>query len=162
MANKSKSKKTNREVIAIEAGHADPSVDAIPLNKMTPWQMHEYADSFNWDDTLGPLRRIIRHPKCDLGTALLIFWRAEPQCHYEEMYNGSRDFIEFNGAAYYLLREILAKVQRKHYKRSEMPYDPRNDMGHDNTDQDPPLDKIGFPMFMCDPVHPGRVDPRTR
>src|SRR5882724_11497538 len=34
-------------------------------------ELHLYADGFNWDTGVEELRRVIRHPLCDRGTAFL-------------------------------------------------------------------------------------------
>jgi hypothetical protein len=42
-------------------------------------ELHELAFRYNWDDGLEGLRAIVSHPKCDLGTALMIYWHGEPE-----------------------------------------------------------------------------------
>lgn len=49
----------------------------------SPEELHQFAWSYNWDDGLEALRRLVNHPLCDKGTALLIYWRAGPGFLYQ-------------------------------------------------------------------------------
>jgi hypothetical protein len=37
-------------------------------------ELHAFATKFNWNDDLSPLYQLLRHPQCDDGTALMIYW----------------------------------------------------------------------------------------
>lgn len=38
-----------------------------------PLELHLLADRYNWDMGTGALLDIVRHPLCDLGTALMVY-----------------------------------------------------------------------------------------
>ncbi|RAK65854.1 DUF4274 domain-containing protein [Hymenobacter edaphi] len=46
-------------------------------------ELHYLADAYNWDDGVTVLDWVINSPTCDYGTALLIFWRAQPDFYTE-------------------------------------------------------------------------------
>src|SRR5437016_3485097 len=53
------------------------------LDPMGPEELHLFAAIFNCDCGVEELRRVIRHPRCDLGTALMIFWRLGPGWYFQ-------------------------------------------------------------------------------
>jgi len=48
----------------------------LPLHQLDPWAIHWAAAKHNWDERLREPYQMIRSPNCDLGTALMLFWRA--------------------------------------------------------------------------------------
>ncbi len=94
------------------------------LASVGPDDWHRVADEFNWNEPLYILDWIIRQPDCDIATALLIFWKGEPQCWMDE--EGPVD-EEPNGYSY-LNREICVyiadRVRAGGYSRSEIEYIP--------------------------------------
>ncbi|MCK6484076.1 MAG: DUF4274 domain-containing protein [Phycisphaerae bacterium] len=160
MPTKKKSTTANRRDAAIDPGHSYPDVDAIPIARMTSRQLHRYADGYNWDGGIGPKLRVIRHPKCDLGTALLIFWRRDPRYYFEALAVRDAEAIEFLETRP-LMRELINKVKRGHFRTARTAFDPRRDRGSDWTEGKKSLAAIGMPEFMCAPVRPGRLDSRA-
>jgi Leucine-rich repeat (LRR) protein len=49
------------------------------LADMDLYELDLVAGSHNWDDGVEELLAIARHPRCDLGTALAIYWNGEPE-----------------------------------------------------------------------------------
>ena len=159
MSTKQTKKKSEPQAVSIEAGRSLPDVDSIPIARMTPAQLHRYAKYYNWDGGTGPMRRVIGHPKCDLGTALMIFWHCDPRYYYECISKGDTASAH-EGEGWHLMGEVIAKVRRGHFKTARLAFDPRKDMGCDWTAGPPSLKAIGFPEIMCAPVRPGRRDER--
>jgi hypothetical protein len=156
----SKQKASQPRVVCIEAGHSHPDVDSIPIARMTAMQLHRYAAYYNWDGGNGPMVRVIRHPKCDLGTALLVFWLSDPCYYFEALSKGDKDALRF-AEGKQLIREIIAKVRRGHFKTARISFNPRKYRGSDWTSGDHPPEAIGIPDFMCEPVRAGRSDHRV-
>jgi hypothetical protein len=95
-------------------------------------ELHLYADGFNWDCGIGELRRVIRHPLCDRGTAFLIYWRGAPG--FMAQFADRSETCNPDQAEHYdLLREIEEKVMAGHFQTHRFRYDPRNDRGEDLT-----------------------------
>src|SRR5262245_5361282 len=67
-------------------------------------ELHIFADNFNWDCESGELKQLIQHPLCDLGTALLIYWRGQPG--YYLRYATKQEAEPYERKAYSLLRDI--------------------------------------------------------
>lgn len=87
----------------------------------TPAQLHYLANIYNWDDGTEVLDWIVSSPKCDKGTALLIFWRAEPD-YYTKFDNEVE--ADTDQEIYLLLRKVIAKWQSGFYKKKRFQFDP--------------------------------------
>ncbi len=97
-----------------------------------PEELHLYADGFNWDAGVGPLRRVIRHPLCDRGTALLIYWRGSPG--YMARFADRSETRHPDQADHFdLLREIEQKMMAGHFPSQRFSYNPTNDRGTNLT-----------------------------
>lgn len=48
----------------------------------TPLELHWCARLFNWDTECDTLRTLMKHPLCDRGTALAVFWAGQPDYYY--------------------------------------------------------------------------------
>ena len=148
-----------KECLPIEPGHSTPEVDGIPIKEMTARQLHQYAEWYNWDGPEAPMRRIIRHPECDLGTAIMIFWLCAPHFYYEHTSAGEPLCDEEKGVLS-LINEIVSKVRRGHFKRAQISFNPRRFRGYDMVYDEGDPNAIGIPDFMCRRVVAGRPDAR--
>jgi Domain of unknown function (DUF4274) len=97
----------------------------------SPEELHAYASQFNWDGGCNEMRGVIRHPLCDMGTALLIYWHAGAGYYLQyadrsEVREGELEQLE-------LMEEIERRVQDQRFNTATQPFDPRNDMGTDLT-----------------------------
>src|SRR5262249_48616010 len=60
--------------------------------------LQRLANAYNWDDGFEVPTAIADHPKCDLGTALNLFWLAEAQCWLSgeiKLNEYNRDWVVF-------------------------------------------------------------------
>jgi hypothetical protein len=95
-------------------------------------ELHLYADGFNWDTGVEELRRVIRHPLCDRGTAFLIYWRGAPGWYAQ--YTDRTETRNPDQADHFdLLREIEQKIISGHFRTHRFHYDPKSDRGRDQT-----------------------------
>ncbi len=79
-----------------------------------------YAEVYNWDDGFEIPRAIANHPSCDHGTALLLFWLADPIPYLSneiERDDYNRDWFDFC--------ELMShRLKKGHYSNAEIRYDP--------------------------------------
>lgn len=104
------------------------------LARMDPYELHLFAQDHNWDDGVGKLFDVIRHPRCDLATALLVYWNGLP----EEL-AGWRTATEAPRAerrTVELLREIEDRVARGAYRTRLIPFDVHDVGGVDLSSDD--------------------------
>ncbi len=93
---------------------------------------HRTAKNFNWDYGCDKLREII-HRRCDLGTALLIYWSGQPD--FFRRYKRRTD-LKVGRAVYDMLVEIERNVAADFYTHRNIPFNPFDDGGY-NWCRDP-------------------------
>ena len=144
----------------IQPGESHPDLKGVKIKAMTAKQLHKFAKFYNWDGGCGPLFEVIRHPRCDEGTARLIYWYGEPDfaCQFLD----ASEVPDFCAEVYALLTEIEQRVKGGFYKRSVLAFDPRNVDGADLTSGlDTEEMKREIPDFMYPPKRT-RVKKRGR
>lgn len=114
-----------------------------------PAELHLFANHFNWDGETDDLRRVVRHPLCDLGTALLIYWRGQSGFYLE--YADRSAVPAFAQDGYDLLREIEGLVVAGRFKTAAQPFDPSDDDGTDLRPKSSVVKQHGrdLPAVMC-------------
>ena len=136
-----------------EFGFAGKEPDRKSFEKIEkPAQLHYLADIYNWDDEIDVLDWIISSPVCDKGTALLIFWRAEPD-YYTKFEN--EDEAGTDKEIYLLLRKIITNWQSGFYKKERFRFDPIAE--EYDVDYRYPNEKWQIPDEMKKPTKGGRV-----
>ena len=109
----------------IEYSFENEDYDFIPdfdiFKKLNSADQYFLAENYNWDNGIEVLNWIINSPKCDKGTATLIFWKAEP-----------RDYAEFDienvgeneKEIFDLLQNIISKIKNREFKKSRFEFIP--------------------------------------
>jgi hypothetical protein len=103
------------------------------LAEMGPQELHQYAGNYNCDSGVDGLRAVIRHPCCDRGTALMVFWRLGPGWYFQ--YPDADEVPGYERDWYDLLTEIQARYVAGSFEGSAIAVDPRNQDGQDLTQQ---------------------------
>lgn len=91
-----------------------------------------YAFRYNWDLGYAFLNWVIKHPKCELTTALTIYWSGSP------LYFAGKtaDEIEsYNQDNYKLIKEIEKRVLKKKYISSNIPFDATSNLNNDELEK---------------------------
>lgn len=91
---------------------------------------HRTARNFNWDYGCDKLREIIRR-RCDLGTALLIYWRGRPDFYRRFR---RRSDLSVGRNEFDMLVEIEHNVAEGFYTHRNIPFNPFDDEGHNCCD----------------------------
>ena len=99
------------------------------------FKLHQKADNHPADDSFTALDRILKNKYCDLATALMIYWRGNP--NYFLRYASVKD-LENEPHRIHLddfkdLMKIEKALLKGKYKLNLIPYNPSNDEGYDNT-----------------------------
>lgn len=121
-----------------------------------PEELHLYADEFDWDVGIGDIGRVVEHPLCDLGTALLVYWRARPGFYLQ--YRNREAVPEYDHPFWDLIRDIEERVSRGQYRSAELPFDPADDHRADLRPDPKEVRAYGrnLPAVMYRAVGPGR------
>lgn len=88
---------------------------------LNPAEQYYLAANYNWDDGPIVLKWIIDSPKCDKGTACMIFWHAEPDYYYDFT---SDTIDEYEKDVWALLQSILKRFRSNDFKRSRFKFIP--------------------------------------
>jgi hypothetical protein len=125
--------------------------EALLAQIESPEELHAYAREFNWDAGCKEMRDVIRHPLCDLGTALLIYWYAGPG--YYLKYADRSEVQDYENDSLALIEEIEQRVKDQQFKTATQPFDPRDHEGTDWTTRYDDLAK-GLAIRKKSPFHP--------
>lgn len=90
-----------------------------------PHELDLFARLANYEMGIDDLKRVVGHPRCDAGTALMVYWRSRPEWYAQ--YATAADVPEWGQAAYELLQAIEPRYLAGAYSSRSIPYDPRQD-----------------------------------
>lgn len=102
---------------------------SIDLNKLSvltqPDELHYLASVVNWDIHIPILDWVVKQPICSEATALMIFWRAQPQDF--TVYKWNEVKIKENIAVFHLIKTIIINYKNGFYLKTDIHYNPAND-----------------------------------
>lgn len=100
-------------------------VDALlsRIAKMDARALHNFANRYNWDDGIFALDAVARHPRCALGTALLVYWLAKPYWYAQWRAASAADDPE----CFAMLEHIQARIATGRYAHVGIAFDPRKE-----------------------------------
>lgn len=115
------------------------------VNKLkTAKGLHNFANTFDWDEDLEFMFAVIRHEKCEAATAKLVYWRIGPT--YFQTYASAGEVEDINRDAFRLMEEIELNMMGKKYPEGKLAYDPKDDVFKDRTKSDIPENEIKRPI----------------
>ena len=119
-----------------------------------PEELHIFAGLYNWDGGVEDLQRVARHPLCDLGTALLVYWLGQPG--FDLRYSDRDAVPGHRRETWDLLREIEERVAAGAYRTATQPFNPANDKGEDLRPKPAEVKRYGrdLPAVMYHAVAP--------
>jgi len=110
------------------------------LAQMSAEELHAFVNVMNWDGGgADRLSRVLAHPLCDRGTALMIYWLARPRFYIKY---GTRERVrdELWPSAlddYDLLCDIERRFAANDFATADIPFNPADDNGRDHTSDGP-------------------------
>ena len=98
------------------------------FNKLsTSEELHYIAENHNWDNGITVLEWIVESILCSEATALMIFWRAQPYDYIKyDLNKKETKYVDMD--IFNLIKKILEKYPKKLFKKTEIKYDPKEDM----------------------------------
>jgi hypothetical protein len=112
-----------------------------------PLEIHCFTCNYNASRGMKPLIHLVKHPLCDAGTALRLFWINDPvyysqyptisECSYDE----ERDAMK-------LLNAIKRRFKNNDFKSRKIYFDPKPWIEADDVD----LDVLNLPDSILAPV----------
>ena len=94
----------------------------------TSEELHYVAENHNWDDGVEVLQWIAESNLCSEATALMIFWLSQPEEYTEYSWNAKKlpNYCEIE--VFDLIRTIVENFKKGFYKKTDISYDPKEDM----------------------------------
>lgn len=103
---------------------APPAAD-VAIEDMDAWALHAFARSIRGPHAEERLHAVVTSPRCDLGTALMVYWTSRPGYYLRY---ASRDEVEgFERPGWDLVETIERRVREGRYTGRAIWFDPRND-----------------------------------
>lgn len=107
----------------IEYSFGKESEDFLPdfelFKKLNSIDQYYIASHYNWDDGITVLHWIIDSPKCDSGTACMIFWNAEPD--YYAAFN-TENVNDWDRGIFELLQKIITRFKANGFKKNKLKF----------------------------------------
>ena len=100
----------------------DPIPDQDIFNTLSSSEQYFLASKYNWDDGTIVLDWIIDSPKCDKGTAVMIFWMAEPDYYFDYSEETVDDWAR---DVWKLLQKIIKKLKNNEFNKSKFAFNPK-------------------------------------
>lgn len=107
-----------------EESHAPDFVEHIA--KMNTAELHDLAESLNWDFGIGRLFAILDNPNVDRGTALMIYWRNAP--YYQAEYKLKKEASKGSLRGYELHMKAEYILLNRDFKTYNYPYNFARDL----------------------------------
>lgn len=107
----------------------NPDIDLNGLSVLTQSdELHYLASVVNWDIHIPILEWIVKQAICSEATALMIFWRAQPQDFTIYKWNATK--INEDIAIFQLIKVIMANYINGFYLKIDIHYNPITDKGY--------------------------------
>lgn len=90
----------------------------------TSEELHYLVKNWNWDDGDEIPKKVLYHPMCDKGTALMIYWLATPD--YFTQFQSVEDVPSINRDNYLLVKEAEALLMNNVYKLQHINFNPKS------------------------------------
>jgi hypothetical protein len=98
--------------------------DKTIFDELSSEELHYLASIYNWDDGPTVLNWIVESPKCDLGTAIMIFWLAEPDYYFKYPIAPIEEIDLIDLEVWQLLQLILEKIRKERFFMAEQEFSP--------------------------------------
>jgi len=94
----------------------------------TSAELHYLAENYTWEDGVEVLQWIAESDFCSEATALMIFWLSQPEDYIEYSWNAKKFPEYFEVEVFDLIRTIVENFKKGFYKKTDISYDPKEDM----------------------------------
>ena len=100
----------------------DKETDRFFLTVTNPMELHFFAENQDIDGFEVTLQQIATHPKCDAGTALLVYWQNAPEWKFQYKFDG--DTSHDTGKTLAMLVAIEKRYLSGGFKAAKIFFDP--------------------------------------
>ncbi len=121
--------------VSDDINESERKLDLALSEVETSEELHQFAGNFNADGNIDVLRKVICHPLCDRGTALMVYCMGRPGFYYRKL-EKKKQLRPGQQEAFALLQEIEKKYQAGEFNCSSIKFDPHNARGQDLLKED--------------------------
>ncbi|MEN0068207.1 MAG: DUF4274 domain-containing protein [Myxococcota bacterium] len=139
--------------------------DATPLEDLDTLSLHRAALAWWRSGRPEQLEAIVAHPRCDWGTAALLYWTHRP---YRVRRDVDASALEpFEVPTWRLVQAIEARAQGDGFASRDCPFNPQHDTttisveGMDWT-REGQADGVVVPPLLLEAIQPSGIGPQTR
>jgi|GEM_PF-2075916 len=117
---------------------------AVLAEVETAAELHEVAENLNWDDGTEKLDALLEHPLCDRGTALMIYWLADPV--YFSQYDRAEDISGSGRDVFRFLKRVESALLAQQFSTNAIAFDPFEAMGFNAIQKKQVIDNPHIPV----------------
>ncbi len=89
-----------------------------------PFELHHFAEEYDWDGDLKPVLHLIRNPSVDAATLLFLYWYGCPEYYYSKSRFPFRFGIGEERLVYKILLDIEKRYLSGQYGSASISFDP--------------------------------------
>jgi hypothetical protein len=89
-------------------------------------ELHEFSRQFNWDGGFDELEAVLHHRLCDRGTALMIYWLAEPVYFLD--FDNPNDIPSVNLPLSQFVNTVRDMLLKNQFESNQIRFDPADVM----------------------------------
>jgi hypothetical protein len=90
----------------------------------TSEELHYLIKKWNWDDGYEIPQKVLSHPLCDKGTALMIYWLATPD--YFTKFKNEEEVPTYNRGNYRLVKNAENLLLNNSFKLKNIKFNPKS------------------------------------
>ncbi len=88
-------------------------------------ELHLFVKLWNWDGGIEEIRKVINHPHCEAATALMVYWRMQPE--FYSRLKASHKMTESEQENFELLKQVELRFVSGDFPVGDCHYDPADD-----------------------------------
>lgn len=98
-------------------------------------ELHIFAGNFNWDCGWHELAVVLQNPRCDYGTALMVYWLGQPDYFYRKI-EMAKPLSPDEQETWQRLKWLEERLLSCAYKDRQIAFDPASVVGRPVTGED--------------------------
>lgn len=110
------------------------------LENASSIEMHQVAAGWNWDSGNEVLAQLIQNPRCDKGTALMLYWHGSPA--FFTKFSTRAEVPSFALNNFDFLKDLESRYLSGFYQLENIRFDPRNDDEEYDWTEEIDLEKV--------------------
>ena len=122
------SKQRTEEIfqLTLRGGGSDRDAQKFVTSCTDYEELHFFAEQYNWDGDVKPIKKLIKNPNVDGGTLLYLYWYACPEDYYLFYRDAKEVERGYERDVFTVIRDIEQRIENRDYRTASIPFDPRS------------------------------------